>query len=1269
MRRAAGLRQHGRAGRAAVWALLFGVSAALLLQAAANAWLLAQRPQIEARLAEATGGAARIGEARIVWQGWRPLLALRDVQLMMDEVGAPRLAVARARIGIAPEALLQGSVRPNRLQLAGSDIRLQEGTEGWRLGAGKGDGSFDFVALQRLAARFDEVTVRDVALRAKPLGSALPVEARLETLWLRPERGGWRLRAELQDARRSGRLSISGVISGQAETPEDWRHSWRFALDGSHDLATSFGRLWPRLPAPRLEGMRMRGELLSQGEGIAGGWLASLDLRAGRVAVDGKEAVLEQLQGALNARLAEGQLRVEVEQLSLGGTSQSEGLRLRYAPEAASGSLRARRLGMALLSPVMQAVGGERFPRMEGALREVRLDWGESEAVIDHVEARLSEVALRAPAYTLEGLSGRLAGDGDAGRLTLPGQALTATLPDHLFAPLRLDHAAGTLRWKRDADGMTSLRFEELALGIDSVRAEGGGSLRLPAEGPPELALDMALRAERVAHAKPFMPRRWKPELRDYLAQAIERARVPEGRLRFDAQLAPDFWKDPDTEFDIALQVADAAMRFHPEWPRAEAVQGDVRIDAKGLAIQADRARMAGLELRGVAVSIPDFREAVLRAQLQHRTTLEQWYAMLRASPLAARLAGLTEGTRGKGQAALDFALTLPLKDRAATRAEGSVTLDGAVLDVAAIDATFNDVRGRVHFVNGAVAAEVLDARLHGRSVSARLDTRDGVPYLMADTRVDLGSAESLARLLPGWLQRRLTGDTPLSLDLALAPVDGINPLQLEIDSRGLTADLPEPLALVPDPVRDPIRVDVQLAEGRVASMQLRLPGRLALRLDGERTQLHLGPGRMPDGEGAGLHVSGHADTLPLPQWMALGSEIAAAAGEREGVRIGGSPRASELTGLDLTTDALRVGAFAVPDIALQMDGDGEGRRLWVDGASRGELRISGDTRAHLEGRFERLRLRRAHAPSDREAAAGETGGAIQDQPASESLDPAQLPSADLLVGDLLLDDLRLGQLDLRLEATDGGLALSRLRLADGMLDLEASGVWQRPEAAPDAATRMALEADLRTGHVDPLLSALGYARTLAARDFHARADLRWSDVQRLAQLAGAEGELQVEATEGTLTAVEPGAGRMLGLFNFFALPRRLGLDFRDVTDGGLAFDRLGGSFRLGGGDARTDNLRLESPSLRVEVSGRVGLAARDYDQRIRIYPDVSGGMTIGGAVLGGPIGMGIALLARELFETPIEAATRIEYRLVGDWNDPQIIPENIATTQQEPKR
>ena len=44
-------------------------------------------------------------------------------------------------------------------------------------------------------------------------------------------------------------------------------------------------------------------------------------------------------------------------------------------------------------------------------------------------------------------------------------------------------------------------------------------------------------------------------------------------------------------------------------------------------------------------------------------------------------------------------------------------------------------------------------------------------------------------------------------------------------------------------------------------------------------------------------------------------------------------------------------------------------------------------------------------------------------------------------------------------------------------------------------------------------------------------------------------GNLSLELERGQLRTVKPGAGRMLGLLSVTELPRRLALDFRDVTD------------------------------------------------------------------------------------------------------------------------
>ena len=57
-------------------------------------------------------------------------------------------------------------------------------------------------------------------------------------------------------------------------------------------------------------------------------------------------------------------------------------------------------------------------------------------------------------------------------------------------------------------------------------------------------------------------------------------------------------------------------------------------------------------------------------------------------------------------------------------------------------------------------------------------------------------------------------------------------------------------------------------------------------------------------------------------------------------------------------------------------------------------------------------------------------------------------------------------------------------------------------------------------------------------------------------------GRLEMAAENGSLTSVEPGAAAS-SVYEPGALPRRLELDFGDMTGEGLAFDTLRGDFQL----------------------------------------------------------------------------------------------------------
>jgi uncharacterized protein YhdP len=152
-----------------------------------------------------------------------------------------------------------------------------------------------------------------------------------------------------------------------------------------------------------------------------------------------------------------------------------------------------------------------------------------------------------------------------------------------------------------------------------------------------------------------------------------------------------------------------------------------------------------------------------------------------------------------------------------------------------------------------------------------------------------------------------------------------------------------------------------------------------------------------------------------------------------------------------------------------------------------------------------------------------------------------------------------------------------------------------------------------------------------------------------------AAGSISVRAENGQLVAVQPGAGRVLGLFSVAALPRRLALDFTDLTEKGLAFDSVRGDFELRDGNAFTSNLLLRGPAAEIGIAGRTGLASRDYDQTAVVTGNLGASLPVAGALAGGPAVGAALLLFSQVFKEPLKGITRGYYRITGPWENPTV--------------
>ena len=231
--------------------------------------------------------------------------------------------------------------------------------------------------------------------------------------------------------------------------------------------------------------------------------------------------------------------------------------------------------------------------------------------------------------------------------------------------------------------------------------------------------------------------------------------------------------------------------------------------------------------------------------------------------------------------------------------------------------------------------------------------------------------------------------------------------------------------------------------------------------------------------------------------------------------------------------------------------------------------------------------------------------------------------------------------------------------LQGGEVDLELGGYAARP----DDVTRAGLTGVLETARIDKVMFAAGFVPNVRAESARIALNIGWPDSPEGLHLETATGALDISFRDGALAAVDPGAGRVLGLFSFYALPRRLLLDFRDMTETGLTFDGIDGHFRVSGGQAQTEDFTVSAPSLSIDVEGAVGLSDRSYDQVITVSPDVSSGVTLAGALFGGPAMGAILMIAQELLDRPLNQATQLSYHLGGTWDDPVITRRGVEPT------
>lgn len=872
------------------------------------------------------------------------------------------------------------------------------------------------------------------------------------------------------------------------------------------------------------------------------------------------------------------------------------------------------------------------------------------------VDARLRDLHF-APVGNSPGMTGvdaSLQGDAHALQLQFdPRGKVVLDWPTGFGVAHAMTLSGDVLAW-REGDGWR-LQTPGLAVRSKDVSANARGGMGFPSDGTrPRIDLAVDIDEAQVASARGF----WVHHLMSKTTVAWLNTALQGGSLRdVHAVVVGDLddWPfDSDNgragagKFRVDARIVDGVVKFQPEWPAAEHVNGDIRFEADGFTINGS-GRLGGVPIQSLSAGIPRFGHAELRVDAKAASDAGLLLAMLRASPLHRDYGQVMDNLQVSGAANAEFHLLLPFhsENGSTEQMHGSVALADVSVREKRWNLAFDKVNGDAQYESGGFVAEKL--RVVHDGVPGVLSLRAG-PHVLDSKQAfeaELQASVGIDNLLDksgnlAWLKPYVDGRSPWTVAVTIPRGDGkAAPSRLQLRSKlvGTAINLPEP---VRKPAAQPLMATIDMAlplERGEVSVTLGDLLSLRSRSDARQTGISVQFGGAADAPPAhGLIVTGRTARVDALDWIGMFSS--------ESTR--GTGASSPLRRIDVTTGQLRLLGTDFGDARLLLVPASSGTAVQVQGANiTGSLLVPEQNGAQVAGRFDRLYWRTPKKP----LAAGTQAGVTASRSTPLAFDPARIPPMLFDVADLRIGDAVLGNARFRSTPVASGLRMDEISTRSGNQHMSASGTWTgRNESA-----RTQLKADVDSTDIGVLLNGLGLAGQVDGGKGKLGVQANWQGGPEAFDLGTIDAVLMLDARDGRLLELEPGAGRVLGLLGIGQLPRRLILDFRDFFEKGFAFDHITGDVRLAQGTANINNLTIRGPAAEIHVRGSADLRTQRFDQTVDVFPKSGGLLTAVGALAGGPVGAAVGAVANAVLEKPLQNIGAKTYRVTGPWQSPKV--------------
>ncbi|HXV12218.1 MAG TPA: YhdP family protein [Burkholderiales bacterium] len=1268
------LRQNVASGKSLKWVrvsslwtyrvLTWGVLAAGFAFAAAvlgmRYWILPNvgeyRADIERVISEAAGRNVEIGDIRANWDGLRPKLVFERVRVL-DAEGRPALELPRVDNTVSWLSLLTLQLRFYALDIHRPTLEVRRdpagriSVAGVALSGGLGGNEFAGWLLRQRDIEIIDATVA----------------------WTDEERGAPRIEfrhVNLHMINRGShhRFGLQAMPPSELAAPLDLRGD--VVGDGVESLAKWNGRLFLQLEYVDIAAWRQWISFpvrFPRGQGALRAWLSFSDRQLTgatadvhlvgvrtQLAQDLPELDLTELSGRIGWKSSREGIELTTSKLAMTTTGglklHPSNLRLRMVAGARGAALQGDfQVDELNLEPVVALadhlpLGDEarrqlaRFsPR--GGLRDVAVRWrGPWQKPVEYsVKGRFAGLALghveKMPGF--RGISGTVEASESGGSLYVNSQKVAIDMPALLRQPLQLDALTAHVRWERLA-GETEVRFNSVSFSNAHAAGAFFGRYRTMEGTRGHIDLTGRLTRAEARHLPLYIPLTISKGTREWLDTAVIAGESTDVSLRVKGDLDDfPFEQGSGGIFQVVAKVTGGTLDYATGWPRIENLSGDVVFRGKRMDINARRGTVFGVALERVRVEIPDLviHDELLRVAGQAQGPTGDFLAFIEKSPVNETIGRFTEGWQATGAGSLELKLEMPLRALPKSKVGGVFRFDRNTIRVHSDVPPVEQASGRVEFTESSVVARDVRGHALGGPVTITTTSKEGETVLIGvNGRIDTDKMQG-RKGQPDWVQHvRGSTDWRASITVRGREAD----IVAESGLKGMAVYLPPPLLKPPAetwPLRLERRSIGQGDEHIGVDIAKILSVKLVRRTEGTSAAIPRGVvsfgGAAAEPQRDGIWVNGTVPALDVDGWLALLGRPAQPVGTRWG-------------GIDLKLGSVDALGRRYTDLAIHAvsQADGTWRSSLVGKEFEGTVLWQPQGRGRLTARMKRLAIP-APSPATLQAPAE----------AAQGHRDLELPALDITAEEFALSGNTLGSLEVAALPEGSDWRIERLQIVNPESTFTLDGVWQGWLAAPRTRVNIRLDAK----DAGKLLNRLGYPEGLKRGTAKLEGTLNWQGSPYSIDYPTLSGHLVLDAQKGQFDKINPGVGKLLGVVSLQSLPRRVSLDFRDVFSDGFAFDEIVGPVKIEHGIAVTDNFKIQGPSARVVMKGKVDLARETQDLRVRVTPYLSESVSIAGALIGGPVAGVATFLAQKMLKDPIDTMAAFEYDVTGSWKDPQV--------------